>query len=59
MGNIDEPSVCQECGEVDILDSTLKICFECWCVLDLKEQESRDDKAMAEDEFEQNPYDMG
>ena len=31
---------CEECGEENILDSTLKICFDCWCVLDLKAQES-------------------
>jgi hypothetical protein len=37
---------CNECGEVDILDSTVNICFECWCVLDLKEQE----KASPEDD---------
>jgi hypothetical protein len=30
---------CKECKQVDILDSTLEICFDCWCVLDLKEQE--------------------
>ena len=43
-GNIDQEAKCQECGEVDILDSTLKICFDCWCLLDLREQE----RAMAE-----------
>lgn len=32
---------CQECGETNILDSTLKICFDCWCILDLKEQENQ------------------
>lgn len=30
---------CDECGEDNILDSTLKICFDCWCVLDLKASE--------------------
>lgn len=30
---------CEQCGEDNILDSTLKICFECWCLLDLREQE--------------------
>ena len=30
---------CHECGEDNILDSTLKICFDCWCVLDLKASE--------------------
>ena len=41
MGNIDQESVCQECGETNILDSTLNICFECWCLLDLKEHEQQ------------------
>lgn len=38
-GNIDQEAKCQECGVIDILDSTLRICFECWCLLDLREQE--------------------
>ena len=59
-GNIDQESECQECGETNILDSTLNICFDCWCLLDLKEHEQhQEDAAMREDEFEQNPYDMG
>ena len=41
MGNIDQESECHECGETNILDSTLNICFDCWCVLDLKEQENQ------------------
>jgi hypothetical protein len=36
---IEPEAKCKECGEIDILDSTLKICFECWCVLDIKEHE--------------------
>lgn len=31
---------CQECNEENILDSSLKICFDCWCLLDLKNQEN-------------------
>lgn len=31
---------CQECGEESILDSTVKVCFDCWCVLDLKNHEN-------------------
>jgi hypothetical protein len=30
---------CNECGENNILDSTLKICFDCWCILDVKASE--------------------
>lgn len=30
---------CQECNEENILDSTLRICFDCWCILDAKQQE--------------------
>jgi hypothetical protein len=41
MGNIDQESECQECGELNILDSTLRICFDCWCVMDLKEHEQQ------------------
>tara|TARA_B100000459_G_scaffold139347_1_gene97553 strand:- start:648 stop:803 length:156 start_codon:yes stop_codon:yes gene_type:complete len=41
MGNIDQEGVCHECGETNILDSSLNICFDCWCVLDLKEQEKQ------------------
>jgi len=37
---VENLGLCQECGEENILDSTLKICFDCWCVLDLKAQES-------------------
>ena len=37
---IDNIAECQECGESNILDSTLKICFDCWCVLDSKEHEA-------------------
>lgn len=32
---------CQECGEESILDSTVKICFDCFCLLDIKEHENR------------------
>ena len=41
MGNIDQESVCQECGETNILDSTLNICFDCWCLIDLMEHEQQ------------------
>lgn len=30
---------CQECNEENILDSTLRICFDCWCILDAKQHE--------------------
>lgn len=33
---------CQECGKTDTLDPSMRICFDCWCILDLKESE-RDD----------------
>jgi hypothetical protein len=36
---IENVGTCDECGEENILDSSLKICFDCWCVLDLKNQE--------------------
>lgn len=42
---------CQECGETNILDSTLNICFDCWCILDLKEQENQQ-QTMSEKEEE-------
>lgn len=38
-GNVDGEAICEECGETDILDSNLKICFECWSLMDLKEHE--------------------
>lgn len=50
MGNIDQESECQECGEMNILDSTLNICFECWCILDLKEQENQQQQNAAKEE---------
>ena len=50
MGNIDQESECQECGETNILDSTLNICFDCWCLLDLKEHESQQENAASEEE---------
>jgi hypothetical protein len=34
---------CDECGEENILDSSLKICFDCWCILDLKNQEQEEE----------------
>lgn len=30
---------CQECGIVTILDSESRICWDCWCALDLKHHE--------------------
>ena len=45
MGNIDQESECQECGETNILDSMLNICFDCWCLLDLKEHEQQQENA--------------
>jgi hypothetical protein len=45
MGNIEQESECQECGETNILDSTLNICFDCWCLLDLKEHEQQQENA--------------
>lgn len=30
---------CQECGKTDTLDPSMRICFDCWCILDLKESE--------------------
>jgi hypothetical protein len=30
---------CQECGIVTILDSEIRICFECWSALDLEQHE--------------------
>lgn len=31
--------VCKECGDEDTLDPSMKICFECWCLMDIKEHE--------------------
>jgi len=50
LGNMDPERECQECGETDILDSTLNICFECWCLLDLKEHETQQKNAATEEE---------
>lgn len=36
---IDNLGKCQECEELNVLDSTLNICFDCWCLLDVKEHE--------------------
>ncbi len=38
---IENVGTCEECGEDNILDSSLKICFDCWCILDLKNQEQQ------------------
>lgn len=35
---------CLECGETDTLDPSMRICFECWCVLDIKEQEKQEEE---------------
>lgn len=37
---LDNLGKCEECGEENILDGDARICFDCWCVLDLKAQES-------------------
>jgi hypothetical protein len=50
LGNMDPERECHECGETDILDSTLNICFECWCLLDLKEHETQQENAASEEE---------
>jgi hypothetical protein len=43
---------CQECGETNILDSSLNICFDCWCLLDLKEHEQQHENAANQEEEE-------
>lgn len=50
LGNVDQERECHECGETEILDSTLNICFECWCLLDLKEHETQQEDAASEEE---------
>ena len=40
---IENVGKCDECGEENILDASLKICFDCWCVLDLKNQEQEEE----------------
>jgi hypothetical protein len=50
LGNVDQERECHECGETDILDSTLNICFECWCLLDLKEHETQQENAASLEE---------
>lgn len=52
IGNIDQESECQECGEKNILDSTLKICFDCWCELVVKEEEHEQQRLAAGKEEE-------
>lgn len=32
--------VCTECKQEDILDTNRDICWECWCILDISNQES-------------------
>lgn len=44
---------CQECGETNILDSTLNICFDCWCLLDIQEAERRANELLVEVELEE------
>jgi hypothetical protein len=34
-------AICKECGVEDTLDPGMRICFECWCLLDLKEHEQQ------------------
>ena len=41
---------CQECGETNILDSSLNISFDCWCLLDLKEHEQQQEDAAIQQE---------
>lgn len=41
---LDNLGTCQECKEDNILDSTLQICFDCWCLLDLKNQEQLEEE---------------
>lgn len=41
---IENIGICDECGDSNILDSTLKICFDCWCLLDMKEQEKLEEE---------------
>jgi len=35
-GNIDPEAKCHECGIVTIIDSNLKICFDCWSTLEVR-----------------------
>jgi|SaaInlStandDraft_1057018.scaffolds.fasta_scaffold32271_4 hypothetical protein len=35
-GNIDPEAKCHECGIVTILDSNLKICFDCWSTMEVR-----------------------
>ena len=39
----DNLGCCQECNEENILDSSLMICFDCWCLLDIKNQEKEEE----------------
>ena len=41
---LDNLGICKECGQDNILDGTIGICFDCWCILDLKVQESEQDE---------------
>ena len=31
--------VCTECKQEEVLDSNLDICWDCWCLIDLKQHE--------------------
>ena len=41
---IENMGTCEQCGEDNILDSSMKICFDCWCVLDIQEQEKQEEE---------------
>lgn len=31
---------CERCDKVDLVDPGIKICFECWCIIDLEQHEN-------------------
>ena len=41
---LDNLGSCKECGQDNILDGSIRICFDCWCVLDLKAQEAKENE---------------
>ena len=43
--------ICQECGEVELLNAMGGICYQCWCHLDYLEHESevRESKTLEEE----------
>jgi hypothetical protein len=39
--NVEEVyQTCERCGLFELVDPVPKICFECWCIIDLEQHEN-------------------